>query len=382
MKLQAEWLDRPGAKQVCAMLVAGGYQALFVGGCIRNELLGEPVADIDIATDALPLKTLELARVAGIKAVPTGIDHGTITLVCMGNAYEVTTFRQDVETDGRHARVAFSSSLQDDARRRDFTMNALYALPDGTIVDPLDAMADVMARRLKFIDDADARIREDYLRILRYFRLQAWYGSEPMDASALAACAANRSGVASLSRERVTTEVTRLLAAPDPTRAVQAMSDCAVLEMVLPGGRPQGLAALIRAETTANAPPRWQRRLVVIGGASSTLRLSRREARELGDLQAARSAKGGSAQLAQRFGSDAARDAILIACAERGETPPPGLEQALLAGAAAVFPLNAADFDLAGPDLGKALAQARTAWIDSGMTLSREQLLSDAGRVR
>jgi poly(A) polymerase len=382
MKLQAEWLDRPGARQVCAMLTDGGFQALFVGGCIRNELLGEPVADIDIATDALPRSILDLAKAAGIKAVPTGIDHGTITLVCMGNAYEVTTFRQDVETDGRHAKVAFSSSLQDDARRRDFTMNALYALPDGTIVDPLDAMADVMARRLRFIDDADARIREDYLRILRYFRLQAWYGSEPMDPAALAACAENRSGVASLSRERVTAEVTRLLAAPDPTRAAQAMSDCAILDMVLPGSRPQGLPALIRVEAAANTPPRWQRRLAALGGNSASLRLSRREIRELADVQAARSAKGSPAQLAQRFGSDAARDAILVACAERGETPPPGLEQALLAGAASVFPLSAADFDLAGPDLGRALTRARKTWIDSGMTLSREQLLSDVGRAR
>jgi len=175
-RIDEAWLTEPATQQVCRALTEGGAQALFVGGCVRNALLGAPVSDIDITTDAHPERVMALAAAAGIKAVPTGIAHGTVTLVANSIPHEVTTFRRDVETDGRRAVVAFSDSIHEDAARRDFTMNALYARPDGTVLDPLDGLPDLQARRVRFIGDATDRIREDYLRSLRYFRFHAWYG--------------------------------------------------------------------------------------------------------------------------------------------------------------------------------------------------------------
>ena len=193
MKISGDWLTRAETQAVCAMLTAGGYQVLLVGGCVRNALLGAPVADVDIATDAPPQIVSDLAENAGLKAVPTGINHGTVTIIAGGIPHEVTTFRRDVETFGRHAKVAFSTRLNDDAARRDFTMNALYARPDGTVLDPLNGLPDLVARRVRFVGDPEQRIGEDYLRILRFFRFHAWYGDPAggLDPDGLAACAAN-----------------------------------------------------------------------------------------------------------------------------------------------------------------------------------------------
>ena len=212
MKITAPWLQNDAAQVVCRLLTDAGYQAWFVGGCVRNELLGAPVADLDLTTDAVPELVMRLAKKAEIKAIPTGFDHGTVTLVQDGIPFEVTTFRRDVATDGRHAIVAFSDNIADDARRRDFTVNALYAGPDGQVVDPLGGLDDLKARRIRFIEDPDQRIKEDYLRILRFFRFYAWYGDtdEGPDPDSLAACAANIAGLQSLSIERVTAEMLKL----------------------------------------------------------------------------------------------------------------------------------------------------------------------------
>ena len=210
------WLDAPETQGVMAVLAGGGHRALAVGGCVRNALIGVPVADVDLATDALPERVAALAEAAGMKAVPTGIAHGTITVVSRGVPHEVTTFRRDVETDGRHAVVAYTGEVAEDAARRDFTMNALYAEADGRLVDPLGGLPDLIARHLRFVGDAEARIREDHLRILRFFRFHAWYGRGPLDTEGLAACARLAEGVERLSGERVGSEMKRLLAAPDP----------------------------------------------------------------------------------------------------------------------------------------------------------------------
>ena len=203
--LQADWVTSASARKVCGMLTDAGHRALFVGGCVRNELLGAAVADIDIATDARPERVMDLAGPAGLYTVPTGIGHGTVTVVADGQPFEVTTFRRDVETDGRRAVVAFTDSLKADARRRDFTMNALYAKPDGKILDPLGGIDDLRHRRVRFIENAEARIREDYLRILRFFRFNAWYGDPEsgLDSEGLAACAALSEGLETLARERI-----------------------------------------------------------------------------------------------------------------------------------------------------------------------------------
>ena len=225
MRVSGDWIDTPATQAVCHAIEGAGHQALFVGGCVRNALLGRPVSDIDIATDADPHTVSDIAEKAGFKVAPTGIDHGTVTVIAQGIPHEVTTFRQDIETDGRRAVVAYSPHIEDDAARRDFTMNALYARRDGTVIDPLGGLPDLLARRLRFVGDADARIREDYLRILRFFRFHAIYGDPEggIDAEGLAACARHAPAISGLSAERIGAEMRKLLAAEDPAPSVAAM---------------------------------------------------------------------------------------------------------------------------------------------------------------
>ena len=179
----AAWLKRPETARVFAALSGDGIETRAVGGAVRNTLLGRPVTEVDLATTAVPDTVMARARKAGLKAIPTGIAHGTVTVVADGTPFEVTTLRRDVETYGRHAKVAFTEDWEEDARRRDFTLNALYADADGALYDPLGGYADLVAGRVRFIGDATARITEDYLRILRFFRFNAYYGKGPLDAA-------------------------------------------------------------------------------------------------------------------------------------------------------------------------------------------------------
>lgn len=382
-RVAGAWLDAAPTRAVMAALAAGGARALFVGGCVRNALLGEPVADIDIATDATPDRVTALAEAAGLRAAPTGIAHGTVTLVAAGRPYEVTTLRRDVQTFGRHATVAFSTSIAEDAARRDFTMNALYAEADGTVLDPLGGLPDLAARRVRFVGDPAARIAEDYLRILRFFRFHAWYGdpAQGLDATGLAACALGRDGLDRLSRERVGAETTKLLGARDPAAAVAAMAASHILDRILPGADPTPLATLVRLEQAADLPPRWQRRLAALDGGgpqadgwAGALRLSRADARALAATTAALADPLPPAAAAYRHGVEAARDAALIAAARRGESHPADLEPAIARGAAARFPLRGADLPLTGPALGHALATLETAWIASDFSLDADAL--------
>jgi poly(A) polymerase len=216
---------------------AGGADcARFVGGCVRNVLLGAPVADIDIATALTPPAVLEALSAGGVKAIPTGIDHGTITAVSRGQPFEITTLRRDVETDGRRAVVAFTTDWAEDAARRDFRLNALYADRAGRLFDPTGhGLADARAGAVVFVGDAATRIREDALRIVRYFRFLAWYGRGDPDPAALTACREGRDLLAGLSAERIGQELTKLLAAPDPRLAVRLMAEAGVLERLAPG---------------------------------------------------------------------------------------------------------------------------------------------------
>lgn len=378
MKLQGAWIEDPAAQAVCAALMAGGHQALFVGGCVRNDLLGMPVQDVDIATDATPDQVMDLARAAKLKPVPTGIDHGTVTIVASGKPHEVTTFRRDVATDGRHATVAFSVRLEEDAARRDFTMNALYARPDGTVVDPLGGLPDLRARQLRFVGDPAARIGEDYLRILRFFRFHAWYGdpAKGIDAEGLAACAAGIDGLAALSRERVGAEMRKLLAAPDPAPSVASMAQSGVLTALLPGTDPRALAPLIHLEQ--DIPPRWLRRLAVLGGEDLTdaLRLSRAEARDLARLRDAVSGTLTPAVLGQQLGADLATDAMLSRAAMLEQPLPPHWQSEVARGAQTRFPVTAADLpNLVGPLLGQELKRLERAWLASDLRLTKADLL-------
>ena len=374
MKVSGDWINRPASQAVCTMLVGAGFQALFVGGCVRNALLEEPVGDIDIATDARPKEVIELARKTGFKSVPTGLDHGTVTVVAEHIPHEITTFRRDVETHGRHATVAFSKDVTEDARRRDFTMNALYAMADGTVIDPLDGLPDLTARRVRFIDDAGQRIREDYLRILRFFRFHAWYGdpAQGLDADGLAAVADHVDGLVGLSRERVGAEIIKLLTAPDPAPAVAAMRSAGVLNAVLPGANDRLLAPLVHIEGLVAADPDPLRRLAALGGGdpSDRLRLSKAQARQLDLLRNEMASMRKPAELGYRFGPEAGRDVLMLRAA-MFEVPPSQDDLAdLTRGAAAAFPVKAADLmpEFDGPALGARLKELEQHWIDADFT--------------
>lgn len=381
MKATGAWLDDAATRGVLDMLARAGHQAFCVGGCVRDALIGRRVADVDITTDALPRVVMALAAEAGLKAVPTGIEHGTVTVVAGGRGYEVTTFRRDVETFGRHASVTFSDRLEDDAARRDFTINALYARADGTVVDPLGGLADLMQRRVRFVGLASDRIREDYLRILRFFRFQAHFGdpARPMDAGALAACAAHVGGIARLSRERVGTELRRLLAAPDPAATVEAMARCGVLDAALPGADPAALALMVHLEGAA-VPPRWLRRLAVLTPADpeAALRLTRAEARDLARLQEHAATDAAPAALGYWLGCDLGVDAALLRAALARDLLPDAWVAEIARGAAQRFPLVAADLMpiYAGPALGAALREREWRWVASDFALTRTQLLA------
>ena len=380
MKLTGDWIRAGHVQSVLAMLAAAGHRALLVGGCVRNDLLGQPVADIDIATDARPLRVVELAAQAGLKSVPTGIDHGTVTVIAEGVPHEVTTFRRDVETDGRRAVVAFTHEVALDAARRDFTMNALYAEADGTVIDPIGGLPDLLARKVRFVGDAHARIREDALRILRFFRFHAWYGdpAQGMDTEALAACAAHPEGLAPLSKERIGHEMRRLLAASDPAPALAAMQAAGLLSIILPGADATAMAVLVHLED--GLAPDWIRRLALLGSADATdaLRLSRDEDRRLSATRTAATEGAPAAEVGYRIGADCARDAMLVRAALLGQPLPHGWQDEAARGAAAVFPVRAADLmpGLAGEALGHRLRELEERWIASDFQLSREQLLA------
>jgi poly(A) polymerase len=248
---QAAWLREGALGRLLATLNRDGEEARIVGGAVRNALLGEPIGDVDIATTTLPAEMMRRAAAAGFKPVPTGIEHGTVTVVVDGQPFEVTTLREDIETFGRRANVRFGRDWQADALRRDFTMNALSASVDGTVHDYVGGLADLASRRVRFIGEADQRIAEDYLRILRFFRFHAAYGHGPLDQQGLAACIAARAGLDQLSRERVRMELLKLLLARHATPTLAVMVESGLLVPVL-GGVPD-LAAFSNVAKAAAA---------------------------------------------------------------------------------------------------------------------------------
>lgn len=380
MKLTGDWIGHPGTQALCAALENAGFRALFVGGCVRNTLLGEPVGDIDIATDAMPETVSDIAETAGFKVIPTGIDHGTVTVVAEGKPHEITTFRRDVETDGRRAVVAFSSRIEEDAQRRDFTMNALYADRTGKVTDPLHGLPDLEARRVRFVGDAETRIREDYLRILRFFRFHAAYGDPEggLDPEGAAACAALSAGLETISRERITAELRKLLAARDPAPSVAAMAQSGVLARVLPGADARALAPLVHLDEAE--PPRWLRRLAVLGGETDALRLSKAEARDLVALRTVLGSTDTPAALGWRLGEPLAIDAILARAASFGTYPPEDWQTEVHRGARARFPVTAADLmpALQGEALGSRLKALESRWLASNLRLGKDDLLKGA----
>lgn len=375
------FLNDPEAQRVCRVITDAGYDVYFVGGCVRDAVLGKPDSDVDMSTNARPEQVMSLAEAAGLKAVPTGIDHGTVTVVSGKDAFEVTTFRRDVATDGRRAVVAFSDNIADDARRRDFTMNALYSDPNGRIIDPLGGLPDLLARKVRFIEDASARIQEDYLRILRFFRFSAWFSNQTagFDPDALAAIAANTGGLETLSAERVGQEMTKLLSAPNPAPAIAAMRQTGVLSAILPGSDDRWLSIVVHIEQHLKIDVDWVGRLAALGGqdVAARLRLSKANARKLELLRDTGFSGPPLPEVAYRHGAEIAEQALLLRAALAEDMPETAMLETIKKASQAVFPIKAADLmpTFKGPALGARLALLESEWVASGFTLSGVELL-------
>ena len=410
---RADWLHDLHLQKLLAVLKEGGEEARVAGGAVRNALMSQPVADVDIATTTVPGETIRRAEAAGFKTAPTGAEHGTITVISGGKPYEVTTLRADVETDGRRAKVIFGRDWKLDAERRDFTINALYAEADGRIVDLVGGIADIEARRLRFIGDAEARIREDYLRILRFFRFFAWYGDGRPDAEGLKACARLKDGLGQLSAERVWSELKKLLSAPDPSRALLWMRQAGVLSAVLPESEKWGIDAihgLVRSGTDLGwaADPMLRLEAMVPPDAvrmktlGERLRLSKEEADRLRHwaLTIAPEAKATETELAKKlyYGDRGGYlDRIRLALAAARTRAVEDNQAMMEAGGFSrllnftlkwekpVFPVKGADLtDLGatpGPKLGATLKNLEREWVKSGFSLERGVLMKRAAQA-
>jgi poly(A) polymerase len=405
---KAPWLKGKSLQKLLAVLSAEGEGARVVGGAVRNTLLGQPVSDLDIATTCLPEETLRRAKEAGFKVVPTGIDHGTITVVAEGRPYEVTTLRADVGTDGRHAEVAFGRDWRVDAERRDFTINALYIEADGTIIDLVGGLADIESHTLRFIGDAEQRIREDYLRILRFFRFFAWYGKGRPESEGLKACARLKDGLARLSAERVWSELKKLLAAPDPSRALLWMRQAGVLTAVLPESEKWGIDSihsLVKTELDLDwdvdpllrlesmVPPNAERMTEL----ASRLKLSNRERERLEAWANSvppqpEISETGFAKKLYRSDKHGMRDRLRLALVSARAEALNDNAAMMRAGhlskllefldrfESPKFPLSGGDLVAAGldkgPEVGKVHRALEDEWVESGFTLSRDELLA------
>ncbi len=379
MRIAADWLNEAGLQRLMRALEADSFQTLAVGGCVRNALMGRSITDVDLATAATPETVSNRAVSLGLRAIPTGIEHGTVTVVTGARTYEVTTFRRDISTDGRHALVQFSSDVAEDAARRDFTINALYMDAQGKVIDPLGGMSDIVARRVRFVGDAGARIREDYLRILRFFRFSAIYGDADLgfDPETLAACAAHLDGIKALSRERIGQEMRKLLGADDPAPALAAMSHIGALAQVLAGADARFIAPLVHVEAGRACRP--IARLALLGGqeVADALRLSRAESAILKTIRAEMGSTLTPAALAWRHGAVLAGDILHARAAMMGQGLQADWQAEIARGAQAVCPVSAADFmpRLAGPALGRALSKATASWLASDLRAGKSDLI-------
>lgn len=383
------WFREGPARALIDALAAAGAEARPIGGAVRNWLAGRPSGDIDIATTALPEAVAATARGLGLKAVPTGIEHGTVTVVAEGVGYEVTTLRQDVETDGRRAVVRFGRDWREDAARRDFTINAMSIGRDGEVHDYFGGRSDLAAGRVRFIGEPHARIREDRLRILRFFRFHARYGVGEPDRVALDACIAGRAGLEGLSRERVWAELRKLLAAPRAAETLQVMAGAGLLMPVIGGVPRLSRFAAIAGEAGEGVYPAFRLAALAVSITEDTLRLRERlrlsnaEFERISSIAAALEALSGKGalpeiaglrRLAHRIGADAVAGGLVLLgpdgtsteiqarIAELARTPPflPTGKEVLALGVGA------------GPKVGQVLEAAREAWIEAGCPAGRE----------
>jgi poly(A) polymerase len=396
----APWLREEPLPRLLAALDRDGEEARVVGGAVRNALIGEPVGEVDLATTALPEEVTRRAAAAGFRVVPTGIVHGTVTVVSDGRTFEVTTLRKDIETFGRHARVAFGRDWQADAERRDFTINALSASADGTVHDYVGGLDDLRQRRVRFIGDAAKRIAEDYLRILRFFRFHAAFGHGAPDPAGLSACIAGRAGLDQLSRERVRMELLKLLVARHAVPTVAVMAESGILVTVL-GGVPDlaSFANMTKVEAAVGQAPDAVRRLGALGVRVAEdaerlwqrLRLANGEHDRLASMADNwRSVMPGSEQAARallyHLGPERFADRVMLAWtrspAGAADASWRSLAKLPQRWSAPAFPLNAEDFIRRGipkgPPLGAALRAAEAAWIAADFPAERAAIAAIA----
>ncbi|SLN33661.1 CCA tRNA nucleotidyltransferase [Pseudooctadecabacter jejudonensis] len=403
---QPAWLTDPDLAQLMQGFEDAGQQIYAVGGCVRDTVIeaeqnvppNEPrvrVNDVDLATDAVPSRTVEIIeRLSDIhgkpwKAVPTGIDHGTISAIGprSGQAFEITTFRRDVDTDGRHATVAFSDTVAEDAQRRDFTMNAFYADRQGNVIDPVGGSADLKARHVRFIGDPMQRIEEDYLRILRFFRFTGSHGrsEDGIDADGLAACAMGADGLDGVSRERIGAEVVRIMGHPDPAPTIGSMEMSGVLARILPGAGCASLARLVDlegaypAEDPMLSPADVPTRLASLGcdDIVDRLRLSKDQARKIALVRQEAGAATPPHELSYRHGFWPAVQCLLLRWASLLSPFDATAIADLELGAQATFPITARDLmpEYSGKALGDRLAKLEAAWIASKFTKTKTDLM-------
>ncbi len=395
-RITGSWMASPAARAVMTALEAARpASARYVGGCVRNTLRGAPVEDIDIATQLAPPQVMAALESAGIRAIPTGIEHGTVTAVHDGSPVEITTLRRDVETDGRRAVVAFTEDWAEDAARRDFRLNAIYAGADGRLFEIIPgSIGDALSGRVIFIGEAGQRLAEDYLRILRFYRFNAWYGAG-IDPAGQAACAAHRQGLKGIAAERIWKEMKRTLAAPDPAPALTAMEEAGVLGLLLPGAVAGLLPAVIACEQAAGLGADPMRRLMALiprrlseaARAANALRMSNDEAARLsawakpGLGHVLGLDEAGLRAALYRHGPEAVADRAVVEAASGGS----GAQHVLALAGRWVrpdFPLGGEDAlaaGLEGAEIGARLRALEEDWIASDFSLGRDVLLARLG---
>ncbi len=392
----ADWLAAPAVQAVFDLLGRDGGSGRVVGGAVRDALMGRPVEEVDFATTHRPETVMALAEKAGIKAVPTGIEHGTITLIIDGRGYEVTTLREDVETDGRHAVVRFGTDWDADAARRDFTVNALSADAEGRIYDPIGGLPDVIARRIRFIGDPDRRIREDYLRILRFFRFHAECGEGPSDRAGLEAAVRHRNGLRSLAAERINAELGKLLLADRAGETAHEVEEAGLFPIVFAGiSHAARLERAIALEQEGGVAPSYPRRLAVLSvmiaedadRVADRLKLSNADRQVLEtsversagwtEMPGIREAK----ETIYRSGREAFIDAFVFAASRgRGAVADWAKSlQSLVSWEVPTFPLAGRDLlslgMVRGPEIGALLKRLEKWWIAEGFSPDRAALL-------
>ena len=380
---ETKWLRNPSAQKLSKLYKNFGYQVLFVGGCVRNTILKMPVTDIDLATDAQPEEIIKIAKENNIRFVPTGLAHGTITLIIDNKNYQITTFRTDFDHDGRYAKVEFTESLLLDASRRDLTINALYCNHVGEVIDPLNGLDDIKKQKIKFIGNPNERIKEDNLRILRFFRFQAIYGNKNLeiDSIALEACHNHKSKLAALSKERITSELRKILSAPNPLKVIIKMNETGVLNELFQKVSIDSLAAYLKTEEKFKININWLGRLLSlqVTQEEESLKLTRCEFKFLKQTKSAIENQIHVLEFSYYNGVENGKIYSILQNFRHNIILSKNLLNQINSLATKKFPITAKDLmpEIRGKKLGEALRSLEDRWIKSNFTLSKKELLAE-----